>query len=120
MEDVLSAGQNDSPDFGYRVRLSVGHLVEALDALADYRQHDAIRRLIARVPSDQRADLRTATSCLQRAGRNVLQDVRHHTFHYPSPASNYSPTSDAKLADALGHLTLASGRILPRHRLDAT
>jgi hypothetical protein len=31
--DVLEAGQKDEPDFSYRVRLAIGHLVEALGTL---------------------------------------------------------------------------------------
>ena len=38
MRDVLRAGDNDDPDFSYRVRLSVRHLVEALDSLRSYSE----------------------------------------------------------------------------------
>ena len=41
LRDILRAGENDDPDFTYRIRLATGHLVEALDALtACGRQKD--------------------------------------------------------------------------------
>ena len=49
--DVLRAGEKDDPDFTYRIRLSVGHLVEALDALSSYSQEFGdIRSLMNRIP----------------------------------------------------------------------
>jgi hypothetical protein len=36
LRDVAAAAENDSPDFSYRLRLTVGHLVESLDALSAY------------------------------------------------------------------------------------
>ena len=51
LRDVQRAGENDDPDFTYRGRLSVGHLVEALDALSFYSQEFGdIRSLINRIP----------------------------------------------------------------------
>ena len=50
LHDVIRAGKNDDPDFSYRVRLVIGHLVEAVDALNRYSQsHEEVRKLIARV-----------------------------------------------------------------------
>jgi hypothetical protein len=36
--DLMRSGDEDRQDFTYRVRLLTGHLVEALDALAFYRE----------------------------------------------------------------------------------
>ena len=61
LRDVVRAGENDDADFTYRIRLSVGHLVEALDALSSYSQEFGdIRSLIKRVPRWTEAPLRGA------------------------------------------------------------
>jgi hypothetical protein len=102
LRDVQRAGENDDPDFTYRIRLSVGHLVEALDALSSYSQEfGEIRRLINRIPPAGQKHLSEARGTVQRAGSRVLKNVRDNTFHYPSPERRYSPTSDAQLRDAI-------------------
>jgi rubrerythrin len=102
LRDVVRAGENDEPDFSYRVRLVTGHLVEALDALDFYSQHhEEVRKLIARVPSEAQQHLKKVRSTLQKAGPKVLDHVRDNTFHYPSPDPKYNPTSDEQLRDAL-------------------
>lgn len=102
LRDVLKAGRDDSPDFSYRVRLSTGHLVEALDALSAYRERsEEVRKLMARVRPEAKAKLKIATGTFQKVGPEVLQQVRNNTFHYPSPKPNYSPSSDEQLGDAL-------------------
>jgi hypothetical protein len=102
LRDVMRAGENDDPDFSYRVRLVTGHLVEALDALNAYsQQHEEIRKLIARASREGRTRLKIARGTLQKAGPGVLEHVRDNTFHYPSPRTNYSPTSDAQLQQVL-------------------
>lgn len=99
VEDAITEGR---PDFSYRARLSIGHLVEALEALNAYSQtYDDVRALISRVPVPAQEHLRIARGSLQKAGQDVLRRARDSTFHYPSPRSNYSPTSDSRLADAL-------------------
>jgi hypothetical protein len=113
LRDVQDAIENDRPDFSYRARLSIGHLVEALAALNSYSQEYAeVRALINRLPAAAQKHLRTARSSLQRAGEDVLRRARDNTFHYPSPRSNYSPTSDAQLGEALANL---SGRGVEIH-----
>ena len=112
LRDVVKAGEADRPDFGYRVRLSIGHLVEALDALNTYRQQfSEVRALIARVPDPAKEHLRLARGSLQKAGKGVLEHARNHTFHYPSPDSHYDPTSDAELRQALVALGDRAGEV---------
>jgi len=91
LRDVQRAGENDDPDFTYRIRLSVGHLVEALDALSSYSQEFGdIRSLINRIPPAGQKHLSEARGTIQRAGSRVLKNVRDNTFHYPSPERRYS------------------------------
>ena len=101
-ETYSAPGENDDPDFTYRIHLSVGHLVEALDALSSYNQEFSdIRSLINRVPPTGQKHLSQARGTIQRAGSRVLKNVRDNTFHYPSPEQRYAPTSDAQLRDAI-------------------
>lgn len=104
--DLLRSGDEDGQDFGYRVRLITGHLVEAIDALTRYRaMFPEVRALLAHVSPDERKKLSTVVGTLQRAGKNALSDVRDNTFHYPSPNPDYMPTSDEKLKVLLGAMT---------------
>jgi hypothetical protein len=100
--DLLRSHDEDGQDFTYRLRLSVGHLVEAIDALNDYsRECPEVRALLKRVPAAAQEDLKAVRGTLEKAGPKALQSVRDNTFHYPSPAKNYNPTSDEKLRAAL-------------------
>jgi hypothetical protein len=102
LRDVADAGQKDRPDFSYRVRLVVGHLVEALDSLNAYTQaSEDVRRLTKRVPTEGQKMLSKARGTAQAVGSDALDHTRNHTFHYPSPKTNYSPTSDEHLRDTL-------------------
>jgi hypothetical protein len=105
LRDVAEAVKNERPDFSYRVRLSVGHLFEALDALNDYRQtFEEVNALIGRIPTSAQAYLKVASGSLQRAGPNVLKHARDNTFHYPSPGRGYEPSSDEQLREAIAAL----------------
>jgi hypothetical protein len=100
--DLLRSADEDGQDFTYRVRISVGHLVEAIDALNAYSQkYPEVRALLDRVPPDAQKDLKIVRGTLQKAGPKVLQSVRDNTFHYPWPDPGYSPTSDEQLEAAL-------------------
>jgi hypothetical protein len=102
LRDALEASRHDRPALGYKVRLSTGHLVEALDALGYYSQrHPEIGKLLQRVPDKGRQHLRVARRAINETGARVLKHVRNHTFHYPSPNPDYDPTSDEQLADVL-------------------
>ncbi|MCW3004627.1 MAG: hypothetical protein JWQ20_3925 [Conexibacter sp.] len=106
LQDLERPGAQDAPDFSYRVRLTVGHLVEAIDALARYREtFTEVRDLISRVAPEGAAELKVVSATLQKAGKNALQDVRDNTFHYPSPDLKYSPSSDEKLREVLALMT---------------
>jgi hypothetical protein len=104
LRDVEDAISNERPDFSYRARLSIGHLVEALEALDAYSQYEEVRALISRVPAPAQKQLTVARGSLQTAGQDVLRRARDNTFHYPSPRSNYSPTSDEQLRQALADM----------------
>jgi hypothetical protein len=111
LSDVMKAGKTNAPDFTYRVRLSTGHLVDALDALAAYTQeHAEVRKLIARVPPDRQRDLKVARGTVQKVGSKALQHVRDNTFHYPSPKAGYDPTSDEQLEAVLS--AMADNRVV--------
>jgi hypothetical protein len=102
VRDGIAAAHDDRPDFAYRVRLVTSHLVEALDSLNAYSQEDdVVKKLIARVPAEAQKQLSQARSVLQKVGPKVLDQVRNNTFHFPSPKTNYSPSSDEQLRDVL-------------------
>jgi hypothetical protein len=106
LADLIRSVDEDRQDFTYRVRLVSGHLVEAIDALNAYsQQFEEVRKLLERVPADARRDLSTIRGTIQKAGANVLDTIRNHTFHYPSPRTNYSPTSDELLRDTLASMS---------------
>lgn len=90
--------EDDPPELSYRVRVLIGHLVEALASLAGYAEtYPEVRTLCNRVPPDQRKHLSTARGTPQRVGPNALDHVRNHTFHYPSPRES----SDDAIRDVL-------------------
>ena len=106
LRDVLRAGEKDDPDFTYRVRLASGHLVEAMDSLNAYSQtYKGVRSLIGDVSAEAKADLKIVRGTLQKVGSDALQHLRDNTFHYPSPRTNYNPTSDEQLEASLKALT---------------
>ena len=68
LRDVAASAENDSPDFSYRLRLTVGHLVEALDALSAYREvYEEVRALISRMPNSAKKHLKVASGSLHKA-----------------------------------------------------
>lgn len=101
LRDAVAAQREERPDLSYRARLVAGHLVEALDALEQYSHDPAVKNLMAEVPPRGRKELAKARRARQTAGRRVLDAMRNHTFHYPSPKTQYRPTSDAQLRDVL-------------------
>lgn len=106
LRDLKRAVDHDAPDFSYRVRLVTGHLVEAIDSLKSYRaKFEEVRKLLARVSPEGQKQLSTVSGTLQKAGKGALEEGRINTFHYPSPAENYTPTSDDKLRDVLALMT---------------
>jgi hypothetical protein len=103
--DLLRSADQGSPDFSFRVRVVMGYLVEAIDALNFYSaQFPEVPKLLRRLPADAQKQLKIVRGTLQNAGRNALEAARDNTFHYPSPDPAYKPTSDARLRDALAAL----------------
>jgi phage I-like protein len=106
LRDVLEAGERDRPDFSYRVRLATGHLVEALDSLNAFSQEfGEVRELTKRVSAEGQKKLTTARGTLQQVGTEALKHARDNTFHYPSPKTNYTPTSDRHLRNTLAAMS---------------
>ena len=105
LRDGISAAHHDRPDFAYRVRLVTSHLVEALNSLNEYSQEDDVKTLMSRVPADARTQLGKARSVLQKVGPKVLDQVRNHTFHFPSPRTNHNPSSDEQLRIVLAGMS---------------
>jgi hypothetical protein len=103
--DLLRSDDEGTPDFSYRVRVLIGYLVEAIDALSFYSAElPEVPKLLRGLPADARQHLKVVRGTLQRAGPKALAEVRDNTFHYPSPNPAYTPTSDEKLRDALAAL----------------
>jgi hypothetical protein len=84
--------------------------VEAVDSLNVYAADPAVKKLMHRVPKEQRKQLTKARSVVQKVGAKALDTVRNNTFHYPSPKPDYDPTSDQQLRDGLGRMS--DGRAL--------
>jgi hypothetical protein len=110
LRDGIRAAGDDAQDFTYRVRLATSHLVEAIDSLNAYAVDPAVKKLMERVPKDERKQLTKARSVVQKVGAKALDTVRNNTFYYPSPKTNYDPTSDQQLRDLLGGMS--DGRAL--------
>lgn len=103
-DDVLLAHKEDSPDFGYRVRIFSSHLYEADIALREYEQHPdpGTKRLRQRIPPDGQTRRKSLRRRLESLQGDQFRDFRNGTFHYPSPAVRYgSTTFDARIADVL-------------------
>lgn len=105
-DDVARAHRDDSPDFGYRVRIFSAHLYEADIALREYeqRQDPAIARLRQRIPPDGQTRRKSLRQRLDKLQRGQFRDFRNGTFHYPSPAARYGTAFDTRLADVLEHM----------------
>jgi hypothetical protein len=102
LDDVIRAGKNDDPDFFYRLRLTIGHLVEALDSLNAYsQQYEEVRKLLRRLAPKTQRDLKVVRATPRKVGPDALKHLRDNTFHYPSPRTNYKPTSDEQLQQVL-------------------
>ena len=97
VRDALRANKHNFPGFDYRVRLMIGHLIEAIRALKSYEREPPVKRLVAQLPDEAKQQLKVARATQQKVGGKALDHARHHTFHYPSPAS----TSDETLSRAL-------------------
>jgi hypothetical protein len=110
--DLLRSHEDNGQDFTYRVRLSVGHLAEAIDALNAYRaKYPEVGKLLGRVPEEARRDLKLVNGTLQKEGWKVLQSIRDNTFHYPSPDPKYNPTSDEQLRAAIADMGTRSAEL---------
>lgn len=116
LRDGIRAAARDSQDFTYRVRLVTSHLVEALDSLNAYSQNGDVKKLINRVPKEHRKHLARARSVVQKVGDQALDTVRNNTFHYPSPKTNYSPTSDTQLGAVLTGMATSKAYMHLDHR----
>jgi hypothetical protein len=104
LRDGIAAVNDDHPNFPYRVRLVISHLVEALDSLNAYSREGDVNKLIARVPADAKKQLSKTRSVLQKVGSKVLDQVRSNTVHFPSPKTHYSPSSDEQLRHVLADM----------------
>lgn len=105
-----SANPSDHPEpnithhrrFTYWVRLTQGHLFEAIDALTSWRSSEAeVRSLLATLPAGAKGQLKIVCGLEQRLGLKVLERVRHGTFHYPHPELRRSPDSTLWLREAI-------------------
>jgi hypothetical protein len=106
LRDGISAAQGNRQDFMYRVRLATAHLIEALDSLVAYTQESTdISKLMRRVAPAQQKELRKARGVVQKIGNTALGQIRNNTFHFPSPRTNYSPSSDDQLRDVLASMS---------------
>lgn len=75
----------------------------ALDSLRIYTESSSqLKKLMARVTTEERKELAKARSSMQKVGVKVLEQVvRHTTFQVPSPDPTINPTSDEQLRHLL-------------------
>jgi hypothetical protein len=100
---VGKANNDDAPEFGYLLRVMLGHLYDAMYALKVWRQEsEDVRALLRRLPEPGREALKTAMGTEQRIGNRALEHNRVSTFHYPCPDRAYgAASSEAALAEAV-------------------
>jgi hypothetical protein len=85
---------------GYRIRMVMGHLFEAIVALKAWRQSEpGVQALLRKLDEDGRAALKRVVGLEQRLGADVLELVRHNSFHYAHP--NPAHDSVADLAETI-------------------
>lgn len=60
---------------------------------------------MARVPREAQRELSRARSVPQKIGSKVLDQVRHNTFHFPSPKTSFTPSSDEQLRNVLAGMS---------------
>lgn len=103
---VGKANDDDQPEFGYLVRVALGHFFDASQALKLWRQEsEEVRAFLSRLPASGRQALKTAVSTDQQLGTGALQHSRVSTFHYPAPNPSYKEASSADaLSDAVREL----------------
>ena len=90
MWKAAEANEQDRPEFNYWVRLVMGHFIEALDALAQWRNSsDQVREFLGSLPADGREALKDATAVPGKVGQQAINWARNHTFHYPTPSAQF-------------------------------
>jgi hypothetical protein len=99
-----AANQADEPEFGYWVRLSIGHLFEAQLALNHWRSYDEVKKLLNKLPAGAKGDLKRVAGLAQKVGPELLEHNRHLTFHYPFPDKGKEPHYDQQLAKVMREL----------------
>lgn len=101
--DAAAANPEDHPDpdvthrrrFFYRVRMTMGHLYEGIVALKAWRQTEpGVQALLHKLPAEPRAALKRVEGLQQRIGSDVLETVRHNSFHYARPNREYDSPAD--------------------------
>jgi hypothetical protein len=109
------ANQADEPEFGYWVRLSIGHLFEAQLALNHWRSYDEVKKLLNKLPDGAKGDLKKVAGLAQKVGPKLLEHNRHLTFHYPYPDKGKEPDYDQQLADVMRELAEADVDLFVRY-----
>jgi hypothetical protein len=108
IEDALraagAANEASEPEFGYWVRLSIGHLFEAQLALNHWRSYDEVKKLLHKLPESAKANLKRVAGLAQKVGSDLLEHNRHLTFHYPYPDRGKEPDYDQQLTEVMREL----------------
>lgn len=85
---------------GYRIRMVMGHLYEGIIALKAWRQSEpGVQALLHKLDEEGRTALKRVVGLEQRVGADVLELVRHNSFHYAHP--NPAHDSVADLAETI-------------------
>lgn len=94
------AADGNIPTWRYFTKSTYIHLFEAIDALNQWRdKRPNVKKLLAELPDEVQADLKTVRGVLQRVSHSAIKQVRDSASHYPSPHPRYS--SSEKLAEIL-------------------
>jgi hypothetical protein len=101
LRQAVRANEEDSPWWTFWVRLANGFTFEGIRTLQAWRQEPEVKQFLSRLPADGKKALKTVSGVEQRMGRDVLKEVRQHTFHYPRPEPRYNPDSSDRLREIL-------------------
>jgi hypothetical protein len=113
---AADANPPDHPDpdithrrrFYYLIRISQGHLFEAIAALRAWEQGEPeLRKLIQNLDAGGRKAAARVRGLEQRIGSKALETVRHSTFHYPAPCAGLSELGLVEAVERERHLPAA-------------
>ena len=87
LNEAESAAEEDRPEFAYLVRITTGHLFEGIEALQRWSNDPEVADFLRGLPEDGLMARKQVNRARDQIGREALEHLRNHTFHYPYPGS---------------------------------